>query len=434
MMTLPNQTDLDRRYDEYRTLCYLEGMLPVGFATWLEWDRDVYLPHVKTAATPLSPATHQKLYGTKIMDEQNKKDNLSLIITYQDRVALLEEQLRVTEAELKTRDSRISVLEETVQQYRDSETANKERVRSLELLNDDRLCTITALEHALQDVGEANTSLRAKLDKSDIDCSNRIMKIGEQAAKYLQEITGLKEELEKARRGEHSTDFLQSLETLSEEAHDHYKSQLAAKDKEIERLKNTAHAKYRPTLTTFEEMALNQAYPAAFRCLPQDIRVGDMLADGRDEWQVTNVVPENDGFRIECSTDFIRFCPNEPVCLHSLALEGVPYDNLVDKTALEEAKKLIAKLTEQLDQQKISAARKTPANAVKYPHYFREVTNTTHVDVSWFLKAFNIPCCEGHAIKKLLVSGQRGAKNRMQDLKEARDSIDRAIEMEEESQ
>ncbi len=75
--------------------------------------------------------------------------------------------------------------------------------------------------------------------------------------------------------------------------------------------------------------------------------------------------------------------------------------------------------------------RTTPANQPLYPHYFREVpTNTTHVDISWVLKSWDVPCCEGHAIKKLMASGKRGAKDRVQDLKEARDSISRAIELE----
>lgn len=75
--------------------------------------------------------------------------------------------------------------------------------------------------------------------------------------------------------------------------------------------------------------------------------------------------------------------------------------------------------------------RSTPANQPKYPHYFVEVPNVTHVDISWVLRAFSVPCCEGHAIKKLLAAGKRGAKDKLQDLKEARDSITRAIEMEE---
>ncbi len=421
MMTLPNQTDLDRRYDEYRTLCCLEGMLPVGFAAWIEWDRDVYQPHIKTAATPLSPATYQKMYGNKTMDEHNKKDNLSLIITYQDRVALLEEQLRVTEAELKL-----------TQQEREN---YYNRMRIFESV----CATKTSKIHELQTIGN-------------------------QAAEYLLEITKLKEDLAKAEqeRGDLrglNTALRQKQETMSEDIHSLYKSQLAAKDKEIYQLKNTAHAKYRPTLTTFKETSDRGLYPATFRCLPQDVRVGDMLADGRDEWRVTNVVPENDGFRIECSTDFVRFCPNEPVCLHSLAPEGVPYDNLVDKTALEEAKKLITRLTEDRDEQerRLSHYRELydcleeagitieqvithltsdlvtiPENTTSYPHYFKALPkNVTHVDVYWVLQAWSVsnPAVQ-HAVKKMLCTGNRGVKDKTTDLEEARDSLNRAIELE----
>lgn len=54
------------------------------------------------------------------------------------------------------------------------------------------------------------------------------------------------------------------------------------------------------------------------------------------------------------------------------------------------------------------------------------------VDVYDVLKAFHVvnPATQ-HAIKKLLASGKRGYKGVKQDLKEARDSISRAIELEE---
>lgn len=92
----------------------------------------------------------------------------------------------------------------------------------------------------------------------------------------------------------------------------------------------------------------------------------------------------------------------------------------------------ISRLTEELDAKPMAnGERRTPANQSKYPHYFVEVPNVTHVDISWVLRAFSVPCCEGHAIKKLMAAGKRGAKDKLQDLKEARDSITRAIEMEE---
>lgn len=53
-------------------------------------------------------------------------------------------------------------------------------------------------------------------------------------------------------------------------------------------------------------------------------------------------------------------------------------------------------------------------------------------DVYAVLDAFAVTCpARQHAIKKLLCSGLRGKGSVLQDLQEARDAIDRAIQMEE---
>jgi hypothetical protein len=52
------------------------------------------------------------------------------------------------------------------------------------------------------------------------------------------------------------------------------------------------------------------------------------------------------------------------------------------------------------------------------------------VDVYDVLLAFNVTCpAIQHALKKLLCPGQRGTKDAMQDLQEARFSIDRAMQL-----
>jgi hypothetical protein len=63
--------------------------------------------------------------------------------------------------------------------------------------------------------------------------------------------------------------------------------------------------------------------------------------------------------------------------------------------------------------------------------YQREVKEGVFVDVYDVLKAFNVvnPAMS-HAIKKMLAPGQRGAKDVIQDMKEAIQSIERAIELE----
>lgn len=65
--------------------------------------------------------------------------------------------------------------------------------------------------------------------------------------------------------------------------------------------------------------------------------------------------------------------------------------------------------------------------------YLREVTCSVDgkVDVYAVLEAFNVVCpARQHAIKKLLCSGIRGKGNAVQDLEEARDAVERAIQME----
>lgn len=66
--------------------------------------------------------------------------------------------------------------------------------------------------------------------------------------------------------------------------------------------------------------------------------------------------------------------------------------------------------------------------------YLREMRCSVNgrVDVYAVLDAFDVVCpARQHAIKKLLCSGIRGKGDVIQDLKEARDAVDRAIQMEE---
>jgi len=60
--------------------------------------------------------------------------------------------------------------------------------------------------------------------------------------------------------------------------------------------------------------------------------------------------------------------------------------------------------------------------------YHPEPVSVT-IDVYSFLRAFVVTCpgCQ-HAIKKLACAGIRGKGDRLQDLREARDALDRAIE------
>lgn len=64
--------------------------------------------------------------------------------------------------------------------------------------------------------------------------------------------------------------------------------------------------------------------------------------------------------------------------------------------------------------------------------YLREMKHLVdgRADVYAVLVAFNVTCpARQHAIKKLLCSGIRGKGSELQDLNEARDAVDRAIQL-----
>jgi len=83
--------------------------------------------------------------------------------------------------------------------------------------------------------------------------------------------------------------------------------------------------------------------------------------------------------------------------------------------------------------QAIMLREQTPENYSMYPHYYREVPmHVRYVDIYWVLHVFGVknPSAQ-HAIKKLMAAGARGSKDIVQDYEEARDSITRALELEE---
>ena len=67
----------------------------------------------------------------------------------------------------------------------------------------------------------------------------------------------------------------------------------------------------------------------------------------------------------------------------------------------------------------------------KHNHYFKDVSNLSHIDVYRVLSLFNVtdPCIQ-HAVKKMLVAGARGAgKGVSVDVQESIDSLNRYLEM-----
>lgn len=69
----------------------------------------------------------------------------------------------------------------------------------------------------------------------------------------------------------------------------------------------------------------------------------------------------------------------------------------------------------------------------KYPKYYKDVTNLREVDVYMVHELFGIQDPSGavqHASKKLLLSGVRtGGKSKYDDIREARDTLNRWLEI-----
>lgn len=80
-------------------------------------------------------------------------------------------------------------------------------------------------------------------------------------------------------------------------------------------------------------------------------------------------------------------------------------------------------------------AAKKPSESIadKYPKYYKKTDGASEVDVYWVHKAFDVQDPSGaiqHASKKLLLSGVRtGGKSKYDDIKEARDTLTRWLEL-----
>jgi hypothetical protein len=155
--------------------------------------------------------------------------------------------------------------------------------------------------------------------------------------------------------------------------------------------------------------------PATFQ---KFVDVRNRVQELTSEPEVVRLTKERDDLasRLDCLQSNIQKLKSEQAELcqqrHELILEN---EEMIDE--LESLKSA-------------AGQRTTPANQPLYPHYFREVTNVTHVDVYWLLQAWDVsdPCVQ-HAVKKLIAAGRRGAKDKVKDLNEAKDSIVRALEL-----
>lgn len=77
--------------------------------------------------------------------------------------------------------------------------------------------------------------------------------------------------------------------------------------------------------------------------------------------------------------------------------------------------------------------KNSPSTPPQYHKYFKDVSALLEIDVYAVHELFHIEDCSGaiqHASKKLLLSGVRtGGKSKYQDIKEARDTLNRWLEI-----
>lgn len=108
---------------------------------------------------------------------------------------------------------------------------------------------------------------------------------------------------------------------------------------------------------------------------------------------------------------------------------GCSNDTLVGEDFCESCKKYL----DSNGLPKLNGMHQVESMADKYPAYYKSVEHLSEVDVYAIHYLFNIQDPSGaiqHASKKLLLSGVRtGGKSMYQDIKEARDTLNRWLEL-----
>lgn len=124
-----------------------------------------------------------------------------------------------------------------------------------------------------------------------------------------------------------------------------------------------------------------------------------------------------------------NYCYGDGFFASSIVLE---FDKLTYETATQEILNII-----KMDKLKPVIVDKLEETSSKladlYPAYFKDVSGLTEIDVYMTHQLFNIQDpsgCIHHSSKKLLLSGTRtGGKSKYKDIKEARDTLTRWLEI-----
>lgn len=129
----------------------------------------------------------------------------------------------------------------------------------------------------------------------------------------------------------------------------------------------------------------------------------------------------------EVFTDFARHVARKNLFIGRSLLLNFDNTDFIEADVKEEFGKFIREKYFQL-----SAAKSSLEFNKSGSKYLREVACSIDgkIDVYAVIDAFDVKCpARAHAIKKLLCSGVRGKGDVLQDLNEAKDAIERAIQM-----
>lgn len=370
------------RYNEYVTLCENGDVTPFSYEDWLEFDKS-YQEHVRTAGSVLSPATFQKLQENEDPLNIKGKELEELRSMYRNLVRenenlisdLAESDKSYTDTSNELNEVKLQVEQLKKELYRKSPTLEK-REEQLRVLDQEIIHTREALTKANQ----TNYTLAKELD----DLQTMYIEYKKQSGDEITRIAKLNDEL---------------------------RTQLEAKDQEaaglVDKVAELALGLTRTQNTLSGVISQQEDKQGSIN------RLADQLSQAeRDLDQAYN--SRTEALRVKCEA---------------------AHENQLLKEENERLNLECEELFDQLSEEntEVDVLRATPANQPRFPHYFKAIPESTHVDIYWVLKAWEVvdPCVQ-HAVKKLMAAGRRGAKDTKKDLEEARDSITRALEIDSE--
>lgn len=147
-----------------------------------------------------------------------------------------------------------------------------------------------------------------------------------------------------------------------------------------------------------------------------NVNVGQTLEDSDDEWIYLQNWNTNQGCPQQAVGKRVEIVMDNGNAHITSQAQGFRGWHLVEKFRL-------------IGDAQAESKMHTPENAKKYNHYFVRVP-WSHIDIYRLLELFKVTDnAIGHSVKKLLVPGLRGNKPTKQDIIEARDTLNRRIEM-----